>query len=471
MKKLFTPIITRWKEPDGYKHILLLALPLIISQGSYSLQSFIDRMFLSWYSTDAIAAAMPAGILNHTLMSFFIGAAGYITTFVAQYKGAGYPQKIGPSVWQGIYLSFFGALVIFLLIPLAPLLFKLANHDLEIQKLEVTYFSILCYGAFPAICGSALSGFKSGLGQTWPVLVVNLIATGFNLIADYILIFGKLGFPELGIKGAAIATALSQVVALIIYIFIIFNKKNNEKYKVISGFKFDWKIFKRLIRFGLPSGVQFFLDAGAFSVFLLILGSLGREALAATNISFSINTITFMPMTGLGIAISVLVGQNQGKEKPEASVRAVWNGFHIVFAYMSLMALLLFTIPDFFTAPFLRSGDESANEIIRVISRVLLKFIAIYTLFDSFTVLFASALKGAGDTKFVMLANSLFSIFLFVIPSYLVVITFGMGVYSAWAVASIYISILGLNFLARFLSGKWKTMRVIEEHHIDLPTD
>ena len=467
MKKLLDPVRKRWGEPNGYREILIIAIPLIISTGSWSLQTFIDRMFLSWYSTEAIAAAMPAGMLSFTLLSFFLGTAGYVSTFVAQYKGAGHPEKIGASLWQGIYLAIIGGLAIFLLIPVVPSLFKLANHDPAVQKLEVTYFTILCYGAFPAILANVLSGFKSGLGKTWPVMWVNLIATLFNIIFTYPLVFGKFGFPELGIAGAAIVTSLCPVVSVTIYAFLIFNKKNNEKYKVISGFRFDKKLFLRLIRFGLPSGVHFFLDICAFTLFSLFIGSLGKEMLAASNIAFSINSITFMPMIGLGIAVSILVGQNQGRETPSASIRCVWSGFHLTFSYMMLLAILLFVIPDFFIAPFMVSTDPSSIEAIRATCRILLKFVAIYTLFDSANMLFASALKGAGDTKYVMISNMLLSFLVFVLPTYLIIFYFHKGIYEAWAVATTYISLLGLNFLVRFIKGKWKTMRVIEEHCIE----
>ncbi|MCL2480119.1 MAG: MATE family efflux transporter [Spirochaetaceae bacterium] len=467
MKILLDTVIKRWREPNGYREILTIAIPLIISTGSWSLQTFIDRMFLSWYSTEAIAAAMPAGMLSFTLLSFFLGTAGYVSTFVAQYKGAGYPQKIGPSLWQGIYLAIFGGIAVFLLIPVAPFLFNLANHDPAVQKLEVTYLRILCYGAFPAILANVLAGFKSGLGNTWPIMWVNLTATLFNIIFTYPLVFGKFGFPELGIAGAAIVTTLCPVLSVTIYIILIFNKKNNDKYKVISGFRFDKKLFLRLIKFGIPSGTHFFLDISAFTLFSLFLGSLGKEVLAASNISFSINSITFMPMIGLGMAISILVGQNQGRETPAASIRCVWSGFHLSFTYMTSIAILLFIIPDIFITPFLISADPSSGESIRALCRVLLKFVAVYTLFDSFNLLFASALKGAGDTKYVMTSNLVLSFLVFVLPSYLSIFYIHKGIYEAWAIATIYISLLGLNFLLRFIKGKWKEMRVIEEHCIE----
>lgn len=469
MKRLLNPIILKWKEPGGYREILVMAVPLIISTGSWSIQSFIDRMFLSWYSTDAIAAAMPAGILNFTFMSFFIGAAGYVTTFIAQYNGAGQPEKIGPSLWQGIYLSAAGGLLLLALVPAAPLIFRLAGHEKEIQRLEIIYFTILCYGAFPAIAASSLSGFHSGLGTTMPIMWINLAATSFNVIFDYLLIFGHGGFPEMGIKGAAIATAFSGVVSVSLYSAIIFTKRNNRKYSTVSGFRFDPVIFARLLKFGIPSGMQFFLDVVAFTIFLLIVGVLGKEPLAASNIAFSINSVTFMPMIGLGIAVSVMVGHNQGKEDPVSAERCVWNGFHITFAYMATMACLLFFVPDIFISPFLRGSFPETEMAIRTICRVLLKFMAVYTLFDSFNILFASALKGAGDTRYVMITNTMISVVLLVIPSYILVFRMEKGIYEVWIAATVYICILGLNFLFRFLTGKWKSMKVIEEHHAVIP--
>ncbi|MDX9801631.1 MAG: MATE family efflux transporter [Spirochaetia bacterium] len=464
-----TKLSNRWYGPEGYREILILAIPLIISTGSWSVQSYIDRLFLAWYSTESIAAAMPSGILNYTFMSFFIGTASYITTFIAQYKGAGYPDKIGPALWQGIYLSAAGGIIMLLFVPAAPLLFNIFNHAQPIQELEVVYFRILCYGAFPAIAAATLSGFHSGLGFTWPIMWVNISATAFNIVFDYLLIFGHGGFPEMGIKGAAIATALSGVVALSLYVIIIFTKTNNRIYKIISGFRFDKKLFTRLLRFGTPSGAHFFLDVAAFTLFILFVGVLGTESLAATNISFSINSITFMPMLGLGIAVSVLVGQNQGKNNPGASSKCVWNGFHLTFAYMSFTALLLFTIPDFFIAPFLKKADPAAGMAIKITCRVLLKYIAVYTLLDSFNILFVSALKGAGDTRFVMISNTALSIFLFVIPSWFFIFRIGKGIYEVWGVATFYICALGINFFLRFTAGKWKTMKVIEERHIIIP--
>ena len=173
-----------------------------------------------------------------------------------------------------------------------------------------------------------------------------------------------------------------------------------------------------------------------------------------------------MPMIGIGIAVSILVGQNMGGKNIPAAKMSVWSGFHIAFVYMSLIACAYLFIPHLFLDPFLSGGQYKNTGDIMRIAVVLLRFVAVYTVFDSMNMIFGSALKGAGDTKFVMISNIFLTVFVLVLPSF-VLIKFGnIDIFSAWYIASIYIIVLGFSFLIRFLSGKWKSMRVIEETHL-----
>ena len=448
----------------GYRQILLIAFPLILSTGSWSLQHFVDRMFLTWYSPAALAASTPAGILNYTLMSLFIGTAGYVSTFVAQYVGAGRDERIGPTVWQGLYVSLVGAIVMACLIPLADPAFRLIGHDPEIQRGEVIYFRILCLGAFPAIAASALSGFFSGRGETWPVMWANLVATAVNIVLDYLLIFGVGGFPEMGIAGAAIATNLSMVAALLMYGGLMFRQNQDRRFHVIRGWRFDPVLCSRIIRFGLPSGVQFFVDLAGFTVFLLIVGRLGTSALAATNIAFNINTLAFMPMMGLGMAVTILVGQHLGRENPPLAERCVVSGLRITVLYMGVVALLYVLAPGMFLAPYALWADAGSFDEIRSLATVLLRFVALYSLFDVLSIVYAAALKGAGDTRFVMLMMAGLSCGVLILPTYLAIERFGGGILTGWTIATVYVSLLGVAFYLRFRAGQWKGMRVIERH-------
>ena len=217
----------RWNIEAGYREVLVIAIPLILSTASWSVQHFVDRMFLAWYSPETIAAAMPAGMLNFSMVSIFMGTAGYVSTFVAQYYGAKRFHRIGPALWQGVYMSLIGGFLILIAIPFAAPIFKLVGHSPQVQQHEIDYFRILCMGSFFPIASYALSGFFSGRGKTWPVMWVNIFTTAVNLVLDYALIFGHWGFPELGIKGAGIATVAAGAFSFFLFIAILAGGNTN----------------------------------------------------------------------------------------------------------------------------------------------------------------------------------------------------------------------------------------------------
>ena len=451
----------RWKGRGGYQEVTSLAAPLIVSTGAVGIQEFVDRMFLSWYSTDSIAAALPSGILIFTILSLFLGTTMYVSTFVAQYFGAGRHDRIGPSTWQGVYVALIGSGLCFALVPLAPALFKAIGHPPEIQELEVVYFRIMCCGAFFPLASAAFSGFFMGLGKTGPVMWVNLSATAVNVLFNYVMIFGKMGFPRMGIAGAGIATVISTGFGFVLFLLLILKPPNRETYNTGRGCKYNKELFSRLLRFGFPSGVHFFIEIFGFTAFVLLIGRLGTVELAATNIAININSLAFMPMIGLGMAVSVLVGQYLGENKEDLAERSVYSGFLLGILYMGILVLLYVFIPDVFVSVFSTKSDPLVFNQIRGITVILLRFVAIYCIFDTMNIVFASAIKGAGDTRYVMVMILVLSMGILVIPSYLSLVVFKRGVYLAWVFATVYIVILGFGFLFRFLGGKWKSMRVI----------
>jgi len=462
-------LASRWRAPGGYREVLVIAIPLILSTGAWSVLHFVDRMFLTWYSPEAIAAAMPAGILNFTIMSLFIGTAGYVNTFVAQYHGSERFERIGPSLWQGIYISLVGGLFLVLLSPFSASIFHFIGHAPAVREQEIIYFRILCLGAAPPIMSSALAGFFSGRGESWPIMWVNSLATLLNIALDYAFIFGHWGSPEMGIKGAALATVLSGCFSVLLYLVLLSRRRYNRIYSTISGWFFDRELFTRMLRFGLPNGVQFMLDMAGFTVFILLIGRLGTVELAASNIAFNINTLAFMPMIGFGIAISVLVGRYLGEDNPGLAGYSAWSGFQLTLLYMGLVSLSYVLFPEIYISAFAARADPESFKPIRDIAIVLLRFVALYSIFDTMNIIFASAIKGAGDTRFVMFMIVSLAMGGLAIPSYIAIIVLKMNIYSAWIIVTIYIILLGSCFLWRFLGGKWQSMRVIEEAPHSLP--
>ncbi len=454
-------MISRWHEPGGYRDVLRMAAPLILSTGSWSLQIFVDRVFLSWYSRDVLAASLPAGMLHFTFSSLFIGTVAYVNTFVAQYWGADRRDRIGPAVWQGIYVGLASGVLILCLMPFSAHFFEWAGHEPRIRALEAEYFRILCFMG-PGITGVAISSFFSGRGDTRTVMWVNLLATGLNVVLDYAWIFGHWGFPEWGIRGAAWASVVSHLLIPVVFFILMMRPRYRGDFHTLSGWRPESGLLRRLVRFGLPNGVQFMLEILGFSMFILLVGKLGTTALAATSVTFNINTLAFLPMMGLGIAVSTLVGQYLGKDRVDLAERSTWSAVHLSLAYMLVMAAGYVFTPGFFLRPYISGADPETFEKVWEISVVLLRFVAFYCVFDALYIVFSAGVKGAGDTRFVMFASIALGWFVMVLPTYLSVVTFGWGLYFAWVFISLYLVAGGLIFMMRFRGGKWKSMRVIE---------
>jgi MATE family multidrug resistance protein len=451
----------RWHDEGGGRELLGLALPLILSNSLWTLQIAIDRILLSRFSTDAVGAAMAAVLVFWTPLVLLQNVANYATTFVAQYVGAGRPHRAGPAVWQALHFSLVAGVAFLGLIPLAGPLMALGEHSAAVQALEVTYFQCLCYSALPTLVTAAAGSFFAGRGDSWTVLLINAVGLVVNAVLDYALIFGHWGFPALGIAGAGWATVAGQIASAAVAVALMLRARYQAEYATLSGWALDADLMRRLLRYGVPNGLQWALDGVAFTVFLFLIGRLGDAELAATSIAFTINMVAFLPMMGIGQAVTVLVGQRLGRDQPELAERSTWTGFQIAWLYMTAVAFLYVLVPEGFLF-FFRGEEESGQaEAVAALVPVLLRFVAVYSLFDSMNLVFSFALRGAGDTRFVTVVSLAMAWPVMVLPTW-AAWYYAWGLGWAWTFASAYIIALGFTFLLRFRFGKWKSMRVIE---------
>ncbi len=442
--------------------MLKVALPLIFSTGAMMILQFVDRMFLTWYSSEAVAASLPAGVVTFTIMSFFIGIGTYVGTFVAQYYGAEQEEHIGPIVWQGMYVALAAGLLHLGLLYLAEPIFRSIGHEPLVQEYEVIYFQIICLAAGPQVASAVIAGFFSGRGETWPIMWVNVLGIIVNLILDYALIFGHWGFPEMGIKGAAIATLIANCLTFFVFLALISRGSLRRRYHTLSGWALNPSLFIHLLRFGAPNGVQFFLEHIGFSLFILLVGRLGTTALAATVVAYNINALAIAPMFGCGVAVSVLVGQYIGQDRPDLAEKSVYSGFHVTFTYTAIVASTYLLAPEIFIKPFAAQSNPLEFAPLRAMTLDLLKIGAIYVMFETMNIVFSSAIKGAGDTRFAMNVTIILSILILVVMTYVFLVIFNRGIMTAWGIAAVYAGSMGLVFFIRFRKGKWKGMRVIE---------
>jgi len=453
----------RWHAEGGYRELLKVALPLILSMGVRSIQLFVDRTFLAWYSGDTMAASAQAGVMSFTVIVLFMDTAAYCNTFVAQYMGAGMSRRVGVAVWQGAFFALAATAVFLTVAAFARPLFDLIGHGAEVRGHETTYFRITVGGAGFMVLSAALASFFTGRGNTITVMLVTALSVVVNVTLNYLWIFGRLGFPEMGIAGAAWATVTANGVGALTYLLLILRRTHRAKFGILSGFRLDKDLFLRLMRFGSPAGLTGMLEVLVWATFLAFIGRLGSTQLKATTAAFTINNLAFMPMFGMGVAISSLVGRRQGERRPDTAASTVWSGLHVVTLYMGTLAACYVLLPRVFLAPLALNADPADFCTYAPITIVLLRFVALYTVFDGFTITLVSALRGAGDTRFPLIATTAIAYGIVAVPSWVLYTTGHATVYRLWALAAACVITLSLVMLFRFLSGKWRTMRVIEE--------
>jgi MATE family multidrug resistance protein len=273
-----------------------------------------------------------------------------------------------------------------------------------------------------------------------------LIGTLFNIPLDYALINGIWIFPEWGIRGAGIATVMSWSLVALVFALMVFTRKNDRVFKVISHRAFEPGLFGRLMRYGIPSAVQFCMDIFAFTFFILMVGRIGKLELAVTNIVLSINSLAFMPMMGFSLGTSTLVGQALGRNRVDEALAATRATIHIVLFYIFLLLILFLLVPQPLLGLFRPSHMTPAGyAAIRQTGIILLRFVSVYLFFDALYMVCIGVLKGA-----------------MILPIYIGVEIFGAGLYYAWSCATCFIFFLFAASFWRYRHGRWKHVRVIE---------
>lgn len=452
-----------WTRECGGWEVLAITLPLVISTSSVSLMAFTDRMFLLWHSPQAMAAAFQGGLCFWALLAFPHAVAAYVNAFVAQYNGSKQYARIGAVVWQGIFWGFALAPLYFLLSPYAGALFSLFGHEPAQAAREALYLQILVYSAAAAISCEALASFFIGREKTAVVMYVNLFCVAFNIILDWCWIFGYAGFPAWGLAGAAWATVVSQWLRWSIFLSLAFYDDFSHQWLLgfAKSMRLELHLWRKLLWFGGASGVHLFVDAAGFTVFMLLIGGLGAREDAATVIAFTMNMLSFIPITGAGIAVTTLVGNQLGANRPDLAHRATMTTLVLMLVYSGFFAFLYVVTPNFLLAGYAAFAHTEEFASIRDLTIILLRFVAVYLFVDTIAIILASALKGAGDTIFVMNLNF---VMLPLLPLMCAagIYGFGLGILWCWIVLEIFVWTISLIYIYRYYGGKWKSMRIVD---------
>lgn len=451
----------RWHGPGGYAQVLRVGLPLLAGMASITAMHLTDRLFLGWYSQDALAAAMPSGAAFFLCTSFFLGTVGYAGVLIAQNIGAGRPEALGAVLWQGVYFALASFVVLAAMALAAESVFDAMGHAPAVRRLEVTYFRVLMLGAGFMVLEASLAAFFSGRGLTRAVMLVNFGGGLLNIPLNYILIFGRLGVPPLGVTGSALATVTAWAVMAATYVALIFTRQNDRLFHVRRDFRPNGALLRKLVVLGAPGGAQIFLDVFAVTVFIALAGRLGTTELAATSLVLSANTPAFMPLLGLSSGLAVVVGQAMGAGRPEQARRAAGSALRLMAVYMAGMAAVFLTLPDQLAELFRPRGEDPGFARVIALCRPLFAWGVVVGACDIVLHTGFGVLRGAGDTRFLMLSAAAVSVFGLILPAWLAVSWLHVGVVSLWGVFALYAFVLAVVLALRYRGGAWQKIRLV----------
>ncbi|WP_442510902.1 MATE family efflux transporter [Novipirellula sp. SH528] len=442
-----------------FAELLAIALPLMVSAGTFSLVLFVDRTLLLWYDGASMSASMAGGNFFWVSICLPIGIASMTGAIISQYVGAGEEGKIGRFLWQSVWLTLLSIPFFAWVAYAAPDLFRLTEQPSELIEAETTYLRWLLVGGVGAVLENALSGFFSGTDRTRVIMWVSLLSGLINVVLDLLLIFGAGPIPEMGIAGAAIASSIAFWFKAICFGLLIFYYDRDNRYQVRSSISFSGTLLTKLLFFGFPTGLMYVTESGGFTAIVLRIGRLGDVPLRATTMAINFNMVAFIPLVGVSIAASVLVGRHLVESGPGRAAKSVLAALLVGWGYSLLWCIAYLIFPGVMMQLYEFNTPTADSALAISIAKGLLKFVAFYIVMDATQLILAGALRGAGDTWFVLGTGLMSSVMAFAI---------GIGnepsegqLHWWWWMITLWVWLLSVCMAARFLQGKWKKMRMV----------
>ena len=442
------------------RRMLAIAFPMIVSTASETVMLFFNRWFVSFLGSDHIPASMSGGLTQFVFTSLFAGIVGYVNALTAQYHGAGRPERCVQVVSQGLLLSLVFYPVLLALVPLVHLGFQWAGHGPRQVQLEFSFFRILMGGSLLFLVQGVFTGYFVGIGKTRVVMLANVLGIFVNLPLNWMLVLGNLGAPRLGIEGAALGTLGGSAFIVTILAVSYFRNAGYLAHRGWSAWRPRRDLMARLLRYGTPVGVELFVNVFAFNVFVLLLQSYGPSVAAAVTITFNWDLVAFIPMLGVGAAVTALAGQRVGAGDIPGARRVAHLGLRFAWSYAGLMAVVFVSAAPALVRVFSQGFGERDEQILPL-ARTLLRLAALYTLADATQVVFSGALRGAGDTKWVLIISGVLH-WVMAIGAFLLIRVIAAPPVAVWFFFIAFILSMSAAMFLRYRRGAWEKMRLVE---------
>lgn len=422
-----------------------LAYPVMLSQLGQVLVGVSDSVMVGQLGSEPLAGVSLGNSIYVLFLTFGIGISYGITPLVAKADGEKNNRTIIEILKSGFMVNFLTGILLFFLLFLTSFVFPYLNQPDEVIVLARPYYLVISISIIPFMAFQAFRQFAEGLSLTRQAMIITISGNLLNIFLNYVLIFGKLGFPAFGILGAGIATLISRIwMAFTMIAFVRYNRFFKPYWSLFKRKGWDLPLIRNIINIGLPSGMQFIFEVGAFSLAAIMVGWLGTSSLAAHQIAINLASITYMMATGLAAATTIRVGNQLGR-KDYRSMRMVGlTGFIMSGIFMGFNAGILILGRFYFPGLYIHE-----TEVIHIASQLIL-IASLFQLSDGIQVVGLGALRGMADVKLPTLIT-LVAYWILALPiGYLAGFVFDMGASGIWIGLLIGLSIAAVMFYIRF---------------------
>ena len=449
-----------------FKYNWKLAAPVMLGMLGHTFVSFIDNIMVGQLGTAELAAVSLGNSFMFIAMSIGIGFSTAITPLIAEADASNDLQQARSSYKHGLFLCTILGIVLFLGVYFSKPIMYLMNQPEEVVALAIPYLDLVAFSLIPLVIFQAIKQFSDGMSMTKYPMYATLLANIINIALNYILIFGKFGFPELGIVGAAYGTLVSRVV-MVVYLWLLlrFKTRSAKIVKDIQLFILDVLMIKKIINLGALSAMQMFFEVAIFTAAIWLSGLLGKNPQAANQIALNLSSMTFMVAMGLSVASMIRVGNQKGIQNFKELRRIAFSIFLLGFLFALFFAILFFLFHKSLPKIYVDLDDvvnlEDNLEVMAIASKLLLAA-AFFQITDSLQVVVLGALRGLQDVKIP-------TVLTFV--SYWIVgfpVSYFLGKEAMYGSFGIWLGLLaGLSTAAilLFIRFNWLTLKLIKTKH------
>jgi MATE family multidrug resistance protein len=447
------------KQPSLLRKLLSLSWPIVLARATQSVVGFCDALMVAPLGEEPLAAATTGALNTLAIIILPMGTVFIVQSFAAQLRGRGELSAIRRYAWYGIWIAFASGLLTMALLPLVPVVLGWFDYSPAVHDQMSTYLRIRLWSVFPVVATEALGNWYGGLGNTRVAMAAGILTMVANVLGNYALIEPHFGLPGYGIAGAAWASVGSSWLGfgLVAALFAV----GWGAPAATASSRLKWSELVRVLRFGLPNGMNWFLEFAAFTLFVNgVVAHLGTTVLAALNVVMQINTISFMPAFGVSSAGAILVGEAIGRHAKDEVPRIVRLTAGVAMAWMTSIGLLYLVFPAPLMGLF-EPRDVKAGVLLAT-GATMLRLASVWQLFDAAAMALSEALRAAGDTAWCMIMRIVLAWGVFTPVAWAAVFVFGGGVLTVMIALIGYICLLAVAFYLRFASGRWRQIELID---------